>query len=229
MTRPVLNVEARSVTGKKVNRLRKEGIVPANIFGKDFKSTSIQVNAKDFQKTMKEAGEGSLVDVKVGADTHPALISNLQRDPVFETVLHVDFHKVNLKEKITTSVPVVVEGESPVVKSGEGLLLQTLNEIEIECLPTEIPSNITVDAEKLTEVGQAIHVKNLKVGEKVEIKNEPEEVVVTVQTAEMKEEEPEPEVSPEEVEATAEKGEAEEGAPEGEENKQENKEEASQG
>lgn len=85
------------------------------------------------------------------------------------------------------------------MKSGEGLLLQTLNEIEIECLPTEIPSNITVDAEKLTEVGQAIHVKNLKVGEKVEIKNEPEEVVVTVQTAEMKEEEPEPEVSPEKL------------------------------
>lgn len=213
MTRPELTVETRTVTGKKVNRLRKEGIIPANIFGKDFKSTSIQIGAKDFQKTLKDAGETALIDVKVGSDTHPALISNMQKDPKYDTVLHVDFHKVNLKEKITTSVPVILEGESPVAKSGEGLLLQTLNEIEIECLPTDIPANISINAEKLTEVGQSVHVKDLKIDkDKVEITNDPEEVVVTVQTAEMKEEEPEPEVSPEDVEAVAEKGEAEEGA-----------------
>lgn len=214
MSRPQLAVEPRTVTGKKVNRLRKEGIVPANIFGKDFKSLSIQVALKEFQKTVKEAGETALLDVKVKDETHPALISNLQKDPKYDTILHVDFHKVNLKEKITTSVPVVLVGESPVAKSGEGLLLQTLNEVEVECLPTDIPASLEIDAEKLTEVGQAIHVKDLKVeADKVIITNDPEEVVVTVQTAEMKEEEPEPEVSPEDVEATEEKGEAEEGAP----------------
>lgn len=231
MARPVLAVEHRTVTGKKVNKLRREGIVPANIFGKDFKSTSIQVTLKDFQKTLKETGETALIDVKVGADVHPALISNLQKDPKYDSVLHVDFHKVNLKEKITASVPVVLEGESSIAKSGEGLLLQTLNEVEVECLPTDIPQHITIDAEKLTEVGQSVHVKDLKVEkDKVEIKNDPEEVVVTVQTAEMKEEEPEPEVSPEDVEATAEKGEAEEGATaEGGEEKAEAKEEPAKG
>jgi large subunit ribosomal protein L25 len=212
MARPILLVENRTVTGKKVNRLRNEGKVPANIFGKDFKSTAIQLDQKDFQKTLKESGETSLIDVKIGSETHPALISNLQRDPKYDKIIHIDFHKVNLKEKITTMVPVELEGESPIAKSGEGLLLQTLNEIEVECLPTEIPSHIVIEAEGLTEIGQSVHVKDLKVAEKVEIKNDPEEVVVTVQTAEMKEEEPEPEVSPEDVEATAEKGEVEEGA-----------------
>ena len=214
MSRLTLDVETRTVTGKKVNRLRKAGLVPANIFGKDFKSTSIQVGAKDLQRTLKEAGVAALIDVKVGAETHPSLISNMQKDPKYDTIIHVDFHKVNLKEKITTAVPVILEGESPAAKSGEGLILQTLNEVEIECLPTDIPAQISIDAEKLTEVGQTVHVKDLKIDkDKVIITNDSEEVVVTVQTAEMKEEEPEPVVAPEEVEATAEKGETEEGAP----------------
>ena len=117
-----------------------------------------------------------------------------------------------MKEKITTHVPITTEGESPAVKSGVGLILQTINELEVESLPTDIPSEIIIDASKLTEVGQSIHVKDLKIDkDKVEVKNDPENTVLTVQTAEMKEEEPEEEeVSPEDVEATAEKGKDEE-------------------
>jgi len=216
MERTSVKVEARKILGKKVKQLRKEGLVPANIFGKDIKSIAVSVDLKEFQKVFKEAGETALIDVKLGSEVYPSLIHNLQRDPKRDLVIHVDFHKVNLKEKITAYVPVILEGESPVAKSGEGLLLQTLNEVEVECLPTDIPAHIAVDAEKLTEVGQSVHVKDLNVDKgKVEITNDPEEVVITVQTAEMKEEEPEPEVAPEEVEAIAEKGEAEEGAAEG--------------
>ncbi len=226
MERTKIQVELRKITGKKVKKLRKEGLVPANIFGKDLKSISVQVNLKEFQKAFKEAGETALVDVKVGEDVFPSLIHNLQRDPRHDNVIHVDFHKVNLKEKITTAVPVVLEGESPAAKSGVGLLLQTLNEVEVECLPTDIPQNFVVDAEKLTEVGQTIHVKDLKVDKtKVEIKTDPEEVVVSVQNAEMKEVVEEVVVSPEDVEATSEKGEAEEGEAGGEE-KAEAKDEA---
>jgi len=210
MERTVINVEPRQVLGKKVKKLRSEGKIPANIFGKGIKSIAVSVDLKEFQKAFKQAGETSLVDVKLGNETYPSLIHNLQKEPRRGNLLHVDFHKVNLKEKITTFVPVVLVGESPAVKSGEGLLLQTINEIEVECLPTDIPANIEIDSTKLTEVGQSVHIKDLKIDDqKVTITNDPEEVVVTVQTAEMKEEEPEPEVSPEEVEATAEKGEAE--------------------
>lgn len=210
MERIAIKVEPREVTGKKVKKLRATGVIPANLFGKDFTSTSISVDAKEFQKAFKGSSGSSLVDVKLGEKVYPSLVHNLQRDPRKDFIIHIDFQKVNLKEKITTYVPVILEGESPAEKSGTALLLQTLNEIEIECLPTDIPQNIAVDAEKLIEVGQSVHVKDLKIDkEKIEVKNDPEEVVVTVQNAEMKEEEPEVEVSPEEVEATAEKGEEE--------------------
>jgi large subunit ribosomal protein L25 len=217
MERTKINVEERKVTGKKVKKLRASGIIPANIFGKGLKSISIQVDTKEFQKAFKEAGETALVDVKVGTEVYPSLIHNLQRDPRHDLIIHVDFHKVNLKEKITTAVPGIIEGESPAAKSGVGLLLQTLNEVEVECLPTDIPPQITINAEKLTEVGQTIHVKDLKVDKtKVEIKTDSEEVVVSVQNAEMKEVVEETPVTPEDVEATSEKGEAEEGTEESE-------------
>ncbi len=215
MERTAIKVEARTLTGKKVKQLRRDGIIPANVFGKDIESVAVQVDAKDFQKGFREAGETALVDVKLDSKTFPCLINHLQRDPKSGSVLHVDFHTVNLKEKITTKVPVILEGESPAAKSGVGLVLQTLNEVEVECLPTEIPQHFVIDAEKLTEVGQSIHVKDLKAPTGVEIKNDPEEGIVAVQNAEMKEEEPEAEVSPEDVEAVAEKGEAEGEAGEG--------------
>ena len=210
MEKVSLKTEPRKILGKKSKKLRKEGLVVANIFGKDFKSKALQLDEKDFRKAFKEAGETGVVDVKVDKETYPALIHNVQLDPITDSILHVDFHKVNLKEKITTKVPVVTEGESPAEKSGIGLLLQTINEIEVESLPGDIPSEIKLDVSKLEEVGQSIHIKDLKLDrDKVEVKNDPEDTVLTVQTAEMKEEESAEEVSPEDVEATEEKGEKE--------------------
>ena len=222
-----LSTEQRKILGKKVKHLRKEGKIPANIFGKDFKSRSLTVEEADFRSVFKEAGETGVINVKVGTDEYPALVHSVQLDPRTDALLHVDFHKVNLKEKITTHVPIIIEGESPAVKSGVGLILQTINELEVESLPTDIPSEIKIEASKLEEVGQAIHVKDLKIDrDKVEVKNDPEDTVITVQTAEMKEEEPEEEVSPEEVEATAEKGkEEEEDGEETEDKKDKGKEE----
>ena len=207
-----LNVDPRSVLGKKVKILRRQRIIPANIFGRDLKSKSIQVEEKQFGKAFKQAGETGLLEVKLKEETYPSLISNIKRDPVSGKVIHVDFHKVNLKEKITARVPVKLVGESPAEKSGVGLILHTLSEVEVEALPTDLPHELEVDIETLIEVGQSVLVKDLKIDQsKVEVKNDLEEVVVNVQTAEMKEEEPQAEVSPEEVEATAEKGEEPEG------------------
>ena len=211
MEKIIISTEERKILGKKVKNLRKEGKLPANVFGKDFKSKSIQVAEADFRQVFKEAGETGVVDVKLGKETYPALIHKIQLDPRDDAILHVDFHKVNLKEKITTHVPIVTEGESSAEKSGVGLILQTINELEVESLPTDIPAEIKIDVSKLEEVGQSIHVKDLKVDrDKVEVKNDPEDTVITVQTAEMKEEETSEEVSPGDIEATAEKGEEEE-------------------
>jgi len=207
-----ISTEERKILGKKVKNLRKEGKLPANVFGKDFKSKAIQLIEAEFRKVFKEAGETGVVDVKIGKESYPTLIHKIQLDPRTDAILHVDFHKVDLKEKITTHVPIVTEGESPAVKSGVGLILQTVKELEVESLPSDIPSEIKIDISKFEEVGQSITVKDLKVDrDKVEVKNDSEDTVITVQTAEMKEDVEEEVVSPEEVEATKEKGE-EEGA-----------------
>jgi large subunit ribosomal protein L25 len=220
MDKVKLTVEERTELGKKVKRLRATGIIPANLFGKGIKSQSLQVDRKLFQRTFRQVGETGLVELSVGSSNHPVLVHRVQRDPRSDQITHVDFHEVNLKEKITANVPVVLIGESPAEKSGVGLILQTLNEVEVECLPADIPHNFEVSIDKLEEIGQSIHVKDLKADkEKVEIKNDADEMIVTVQTAEMKEEVEEEAVSPADVEATAEKGEGEETALEGGEDK----------
>lgn len=222
-------MEPRTILGKKVKTLRKQGVLPANLFGKDFKSKAVQVQEKEFLRAFKKAGETGIVEVSLKDQVYPVLIHNVQKNPVSGSLLHVDFHKVNLKEKVTTHVPLKLLGEAPAEKSGIGLVLQTVNELEIESLPADIPHEFEIDISNLTEVGQTIHVKDLKVDrDKVEIKNDPEEVIVSVQTAEMKEE-PEQVVipAPEEVEATAEKGEeAEAKAQTSEEKKEEAPKEA---
>lgn len=223
MDKATILAEPRKILGKKVKKLRREGTVPANIFGKDFKSKSLQVDGKEFRKVFKESGETGVISVKVGSDAYPVLVHKIQLEPKTDSILHVDFQKVNLKEKITTNVPIVLDREAPAEKTGIGLILQTVNELEVESLPNDIPHEIKLDVSKLEEVGQSIHVKDIKVDhDKIEVKNDPEETVVTVQTAEMKEESVEEEKTPVEVEATAEKG-GEEDA-EGEEKKEEGKE-----
>ncbi|OGY25544.1 MAG: hypothetical protein A2Z11_03915 [Candidatus Woykebacteria bacterium RBG_16_43_9] len=229
MTKLSIAVEPRKILGKKVKRMRSEGLLPANLFGKDIKSESLQVQEKDFRKLFKEAGETGVVEVKIKDKSYPALIHNVQKDPATDKSIHVDFHKVNLKEKITAHVPVKLIGEAPAEKSGVGLLLQIINEIEVESLPNDIPPQIEVDALKLEEVGQTIHVKDLKIDtSKVEVKSDPEDVVVSVQTAEMKEEAVEEAPAPEEVEAIAEKGEEEEAGEKKEEGKEEQPSDSSQ-
>ena len=215
MINPKATVEERKTFGKKVKKLRAGGILPGNLFGKDIKSKALQIKEKDFRQLFKEAGETGVVEVKLKKETYPALIHNVQRDPVSDKIIHIDFHKVNLKEKIIAHVPIKLVGESPAEKSSLGLILQTINELEIESLPSDIPSEVAVDISKLEEVGQNINVKDLKIDrEKVEVKNDPEGVVVSVQTAEMKEEPVEEEKAPEEVEAIAEKAEEEVGGEE---------------
>lgn len=205
-----LEAQERKIFGKKIKKLRQEGLIPANVFGRDIKSLGIQVKGSDFNKIWKKAGETSLVDLSIGeSKTRPVFIKAVQKDPVTGLVLHADFQQVNLKEKITAIVPLVLEGESPIEQSGEGLVLQTLNELEVEALPTEIPHEVKVDISKLNEIGQTVHVKDLAIPKEVEVKTDPEAVVVSVQTAEMKEEVVEE--APAEPEVIAEKpGEAEE-------------------
>lgn len=182
MDKKVLNAEVRKITGRKVKNLRKEGILPANVSGKKIKSESLQVDLKDFEKVYKEVGETGLLTLQVGKDDKPVLIHNLQVDPVSDAPLHVDFLQVDLKEKVEAEVPVELIGESPAEKQSLGTVVQYVNEIKVEALPMDLPEKFMIDVSELAEVDQAVYVKDLKIDRsKVEVKNDPEEIVVKVE------------------------------------------------
>lgn len=179
-----LKVQKRKETGRKVKKLRREGIIPANIYGSGFKSETIQVNSKDFDSVYKKAGETSVVDILVEGEKKalPVLIHNIQTNPVSDFPVHVDFLKIDLTKKVTADVPVELTGEAPAEKQGLGTLVQYLDEIEVEALPGDLPEKITVDVSILTEVDQSIMVKDLSYDKKkVEIKGNPEEVVAKIE------------------------------------------------
>ena len=128
MARPKLTANKRTVTGRKVKNLRREGILPANIYGKKIKSLAVQLTVKAFLPVLKEVGETSLLELKVEGEekTRPVLIHAVQFHPLSGDPLHVDFYEVDLKEKVTTKVPVELIGESPAVKEKIGILIQPL-------------------------------------------------------------------------------------------------------
>lgn len=180
MQKHTLRVEKRDLLGKKVKKLRKEGILPGNVFGKDFASVSVQMPTKNFLTLFGEAGHSGLVEVKVDSQTIPTLIHEVTYDYITQEPLHVDFYKVNLKEKVKANVPVVLVGEPHAVTEKLGLLMQNLHEVEVEALPTDLPENVEVDVTHLDQVGDGIKVADMKVGTDVIVLNDPEQEVARI-------------------------------------------------
>jgi len=184
MDKYILKAEKRELAGRKVKNLRQEGILPANIFGKKIKSASIQVKEDEFKKAYQEVGETGILSLKLAGEAteRPVLVANIQKQPVSDAFLHVDFHQVDLKEKVEAKVPVELVGESPAEKQGIGTAVLYLNEIEVEALPTDLPEKFTVDISKLTEVNQTTYVKDIEIDKKkVELKTDPESILVKVE------------------------------------------------
>lgn len=192
MEKYILNAQKREVVGRKVKTLRAQGLLPANVYGKKVKSQSITVDLKDFEEVFKKAGETSLVTLvlKNGkSEERAVLISNVQKDPISETPIHIDFRQVDLKEKVSAEVPVELKGESPAEKTSVGTVVQYIDEIEVEALPADLPEKFVVDVAALAEVDQAIFVKDLEIDKaKVTLKVDPEEIVVKVEPPQKEEE-----------------------------------------
>jgi large subunit ribosomal protein L25 len=180
MKRFKLAVEKRKVLGKKVHKLRKEGIFPANIYGKGVKSVAVQVPYKDFEKVYKEAGVTGIVDVDIAGEVRPSLIHNVQQDYYKHLLLHADFFQVNLKEKVKTMVKLVTVGEPKAVSEKLGLLMQTLAEVEIEALPTDLPDKIEVNVESLAVLDAQVTVGEIKTPTGVTILTDPSQVVAKI-------------------------------------------------
>lgn len=168
-----LHAQKRDITGRKVKRLRKEGLVPANVYGKKTKSVSIFLKREEFEEIYKEAGETSVVKLLIEGEKEerPILIVNLQVNPVTEEPLHADLRQIVLTEKVTARIPIELEGEAPVVEQKLGILIQTVSEIEVEALPMDLPEKFVVDVSEMAKVGDEIKTKDLKVDKKkIELK-----------------------------------------------------------
>lgn len=193
MDTKALKAEVRKIEGRKVKNLRLQGVLPANVYGKKVKSVAVQVSLKDFEKVYSEVGETGLVDLEVGKEVRPVLVHNVQVNPVTDKPVHVDFLQVDLNEKVEAEVPVEISGESPAEKQALGTVVQYINEIQVEALPRDLPEKFVIDVSGLTEVDQAIFVKDIKVDRsKVELKGDAEAIVVKVEPPQKIEEAPAP-------------------------------------
>lgn len=178
-----LTAQIREITGKKVKKLRKAGLLPASLYGKEVKSLALSIPIPDFMKVYGKAGETGLVELKYDGGSQHTLISNVQIHPVTRVPLHVEFHAVKLTEKIRAKVPVELVGESPAVQNNTGILLQTISEVEVEALPAKLPEKIFVDVSDLSRVEQQVTVAQLSVPTGVAVLMPGEEIVVKVAPA----------------------------------------------
>lgn len=212
-TKIELNVASREILGKKVKTLRRDGVTPANIYGGGMESLAIQVPSEEVLRVLEEAGHNELVYVSLDGEVRPTFIHEVQRNPVTDLVLHVDFMQIDLTKKVKIDVPIHIKGLAPAVDTYQGILVQPLDHLTVEALPTEVPSEIEADVSVLEEIDAALHVSDLTVPEGVEIMTDSDQMVVKVAPPSV-EVVDEPTVDEELVEG--EEGEAEEGAEEGE-------------
>jgi large subunit ribosomal protein L25 len=226
MARKELTVEPRQITGKKVAQLRRSGILPGNVFGHGIQSVAVQVQTEVLEHTLKTAVANEVIDLKVGSGTvHPVVIHKIQRNPLNGSFLHADFYQVRLREKMRADVPLQFHGTSEAVETYNGVLLTTLDAVQVEALPLDLPSHIDVDISVLRELEQSIHVGALTVPSNVTILTDPDLVVIKVASPRVEEEEEAPEAE-EAAEVTAEaEAEAEGEAPAAEAKEEESSEE----
>jgi large subunit ribosomal protein L25 len=186
-----LTAVSRTVTGKKVKVLRRGGVVPIHMFGRGIESQSLQADSRTLSVVLPQAGTNVPITIDVdGQDgDNVCFVRQVQRHPVSEALLHVDFQRVDISQKVTAEVPLLLEGVSLAVEEMEGTLLQTLASISVEALPMSMPASFTVDISILDDFDKTIRVATLQTDEDVTILNDGEEMIATVVRPRVEEEE----------------------------------------
>jgi large subunit ribosomal protein L25 len=189
-----ISAKIRKEKGKKLKSLRKRGILPAVLYGPKIKNLNLEIEAKEFERTLEKAGESSLISLELKGEKLKdkeflVLIHDVQRDPLTQKPIHVDFYQPLLKEKIESKVPIIFEGEAPAVKEFGGTLVKNISEIEVRATPQNLPKEIKVDISNLKTFEDAILVSDLKLPKGVEIKRAKDEVIARVLPPEKMEEE----------------------------------------
>ncbi|MEK9180133.1 MAG: 50S ribosomal protein L25 [Patescibacteria group bacterium] len=175
-----LAVQKREKLGKSVNSLRREGLVPAELYGRGIENLHLSVPAKDFLRIFKEAGTNTVINLMIGSEKRSVIIYEVGKNYLTSEVDHVDFYQVRMDEAIKAKIPVEFLGISPAVKDKGGILNKSISEIEVEALPADLPHNFKVDLAVLAELNQSIYVKDINIPHKVKVLIDPETPIVTV-------------------------------------------------
>lgn len=194
-----LTAEKRTVIGKQVKQLRRQGWVPGVMYGHGFDPVPLRFEKKSLRHVLSKVGGSQLISINIAGNKQPemALVRDVQRDPIRGSLLHVDFYRVRMTERLTTEVPLMIVGESPVAEAREGILLQGISSIEVECLPGDLVDAIEVDLTDLVEIDQALYVRDLAVPAGIDVLTDLDEMVARVVPLEAEEVEEEEEVIPE--------------------------------
>jgi len=177
-----LQIASREITGKATKRLRKVGIIPANIFGHKEPSQAVQVDAVSFERLQRSHGARGIIGLRMDGSrgVQTALVRHIQRDPRSGKVIHVDFFRVSLRERLNVKIPLRFVGEAPAVKTEGGVLLHLLDALEVECEAGDIPEYVEVDVTPLTEIDALLHAEDVPLPAKFTLITDPKEGVAKV-------------------------------------------------
>lgn len=204
-----LSVKPRQVLGKKVADLRRQGVTPANVYGRNLESRAVQVETAVLTHLLRSGGRNVIIDLRIEDEDspRPVMLRGVQRHPVTSRLLHADFYQVSLTQKMRAEVRLVVVGEAPAVAEFGGILLQSLDSIMVEALPGDIPAHVEIDVSMLEQIGAGVHVRELPIDPtKVYVMTDGEQVVAKVAAPRVvaaEEEVPAEEAAAEEVEGEA--------------------------
>jgi large subunit ribosomal protein L25 len=175
-----LKAKVRTEKGRKNSKTRESGRIPAVVYGHKVKNVLLDIDYKDFQRVLREAGESSLIELDIEGDKKSVLVHEIQKDPVSDKFIHIDFFQASLTEEVQVKVPLVLEGESLAVKDLGGTLVKNISELEVKALAKNLPHEIRVSIEPLKTFEDHILVKDLNVPKDVKVLAKPHEIVVSV-------------------------------------------------
>jgi large subunit ribosomal protein L25 len=206
----VIKATRRSVTGKHVKNLRRQGLLPAVLYGHNFESVPIVLDAHSTAQILSGLSASTIINVELEGEQHAALVREKQRDYLKNRLLHLDFQVVSLTEKIRAAVNITLTGTAPAVREMNAVLVSNLNTVMVEALPRDLPETISVDISSLKVIGDAIHIRDLEVPATVEILADMDEMVVVATGVAAEEEEEVEEVAEETEPEVLERGKKEE-------------------
>ncbi|MBU0624950.1 50S ribosomal protein L25 [Patescibacteria group bacterium] len=176
-----LKAKIREATGNQIGALRRDGFMPAIIYGPGMENRNVSLDLREFEKIYDNAGESTLIDLEIGDEEQvKVIVQDIQRHPLKNQIIHADLFQVKMDEEITATIALEFIGESPAIKSLGGMLVNNLDSIEVRCLPTALVSHIEIDLSKLAELGDQITVGDIALPEGMEVLTEPDVSIVVV-------------------------------------------------